>query len=158
VDPDAPRATVGERRSTPADGPQTPETYLGFQRGGERFASAEPLREGETDFSAPEQLAVDERALSGRWLVRADFIEAKEPDASLELRFRAGEVNLVMEAPDGPVEVRVQVDDEEPRTVRVTDADMYRLGQVEPGEHTLRLTAGGNGLRAYAFTFGGGAK
>lgn len=155
----SPRASArrGAGRSS-AIGAMTRETYLGSLRGGRGFASAQPLVDGTTDFTGPESLGTNEVALVGRWKVTPEYVEAVDEGASIEIRYHAGEVNLVMEAPDGPIGATVAVDDRAARTVRVDAADMYRLvHDDEPGEHVLRLSAGRPGLRAFAFTFGGGA-
>lgn len=168
VDPSSPRA-AGPGGADPAPPTEviTPETYLGTSRGraGATF--------GERDYPDPGELGVDEVALAGRWAADAERVRSLEPGASIVLRYRAAEVNLVLAADgDGPVDVTVEVDgrpvpaDWRPdgvaaapdgsTAVTVTVPDLYRLVRSpEVGEHTIRLTAQGAGVSAFAFTFGG---
>lgn len=160
VDESSPRARPGKGAgSSSALGAMTRETYLGSLRGGRDFASPQPLADGTAEFTGPEELATNQVALVGRWNVTPEYVEAVDAGASIEIRYVAGEVNLVMEASEGPVDVTVAVDDRKPRVVRVDAADMYRLvHDEEVGDHVLRLTAREPGLRAFAFTFGGGSR
>ena len=126
----------------------TPETYLGTERG-----------------------PGDARVI-GAWQSDREKVTAGASGAAIELSYRAREVNLVMSpAAAGPVDVLVEVDgkplpsnyrtaqtrvDDSGRTlVRVDGPDLYRLvlGPVVE-RRTLRLTAQGPGLQAFAFTFG----
>jgi thiol-disulfide isomerase/thioredoxin len=154
----SPRAKVGKQIGGP-DGSAdiTPETYNGAERGQAGFASPEPLDQGVDDFTAPGELARDQHALVGRWDVEGQYVQAAEPGAQLRLHYMAGAANLVMATADGrPVDVRVQVDDRPPTTVRVQAADLYTLvADDHEGDHLLTLTATRPGLRAFAFTFGG---
>lgn len=169
VDRASPRAVVAA--GAPAAGEPgeaarldvTAETYLGLRRG------STGARPGTATYPEPARLAVGEAALSGPWTGEDERVTAAGPGAAVVLRYRAGEVNLVMTAPDA-VEVVVELDgrplplarrgpdvaeDGERTVVRVDHDGMYRLvapGQV--GEHTLRLTVDSPGLSAYAFTFG----
>ncbi len=161
VDEGSPRAGDPDEEPPPSD-EVTRETYLGSLRG--RTASPEGTRDnGDRTFTAPDAaLDPGEWALVGEWRVTDEYIEALAPGAVLELRYIAGEVNLVLDTAGGPVDVGVRVDDE-PKppggesTVTVDHADLYGLvSDGPPGPHTLRLVAAQPGLRAYAFTFGAG--
>jgi thiol-disulfide isomerase/thioredoxin len=158
VSSSSPRAKVrGHEGGT--DGPigLTPETYNGSERGAERFASPEPLTNGTRTYSAPAGLETSDHALSGPWKVSDQYVESAAPGATIVLHYEAGQVNLVMATADHrPIDVKVQVDDRPPTTVRVQDSDLYALVKGHgAANHTLHITAGAAGLQAYAFTFGG---
>ena len=142
----------------------TAETYLGVQRGwaGTMF--------GVHTYPEPEPIMVGESRLVGTWNGVGESATSVSEGASIVLRYRAREVNLVMAAAP-PVDVVVEVDGApvpaasrasdlvvEPSgttVVRIERSDMYRLvlgPKVE--EHVLTLTVRGTGLTAYAFTFG----
>jgi thiol-disulfide isomerase/thioredoxin len=141
VDPTSPLATPpGEDVPTAAAG-QTPETYLGARRGGDEWVT-----------------------LDGAWHVDDEYVEATAPGDAIVLRYRAGEVNLVVG--NGPGELTVSLDGGPPRRVPIDGDDLYRLvdgddGRTDDGrtdngtddEHELRVELD-VGLRAYAFTFG----
>jgi len=154
----APHAVVkGDEGGSVGSADQTPETYNGAERGFQNFVSPEPLSIGERHFSAPPMLQPGEHALSGRWIVSDQYVEAAAPGASLVLGYVAGQVNLVMSTASGqPTDAQVQVDTQASVTVHVTAADLYTLAADHTkGAHVLRLTASAAGLRAFAFTFGG---
>ncbi|MCU1358866.1 MAG: Redoxin domain protein, partial [Ilumatobacteraceae bacterium] len=120
-------------------------------------ASPERLADGQSTFTAPDDLASGRYALSGPWDIAAEYDQSVSNQSVLVLRYTAGQVNLVMATADGkPIDVTVQVDDRAPTTVTVTDSDLYSLvADDNIGTHTLRLTPTAAGLRTYAFTFGG---
>jgi thiol-disulfide isomerase/thioredoxin len=149
VKPGAPRAAPHPERGTAHVATNiTPETYLGTERG-----------------------PGDARVV-GAWTSDREKVLADASGASIELSYRAREVNLVMSpAPAGPVDMLVELDgkplpppyrtsqtrvDDAGRTlVRVDAPDLFRLVLGPAVEsHTLRLTAQGPGLQAFAFTFG----
>jgi thiol-disulfide isomerase/thioredoxin len=150
----------------------TGETYLGLERG---TAHAQP---GLVTYPEPSGLQSGDARLVGPWDAEQQDVTSGAGGASIVLDYHAREVNLVMATaaaggqPAGqPVDVTVEVDGKplapEYRTaetmvdaqgstfVRVTNSDLYSL-VLGPsiGDHTLRLTARGPGLQAFAFTFG----
>jgi thiol-disulfide isomerase/thioredoxin len=148
VKPASPRATAPGTREAHVGTDITRETYLGTDRG------------------------PGDARIVGAWQRDGEKIVAAARGATVELPYRAREVNLVLApAPAGPVDVLVELDgaplppayrtpqirvDAEGRTfVRVDVPDMYRLVLGRAIEdHTLRLTAQGPDLQAFAFTFG----
>ncbi len=86
-----------------------------------------------------------------------EYVQSAAAGSTIVLHYVAGQVNLVLATATGqPVDVSVQVDDRPTTHVTVSDADLYSLvADPSDGEHTLRVTAAGPGLQAYAFTFGG---
>jgi thiol-disulfide isomerase/thioredoxin len=157
VSDDAPRATGGSEEDdavVPAVR-QTPETYLGADRG--TTASPEGLDLGERTFTVPEVLHADSFALDGRWLVQAQYVEALERGAAIVLRYRGSEVNLVLSAADQElaVPVRIELDGEEIERLEVREPRLYPLVVDGPeGDHLLRIVVERPGVQAFAFTFG----
>ena len=146
--------------------PATPEVYVGYHRG-RLAAPAEGYRPGEEVRHAGEA-CIPEGMFTARglWYHEAEFLEAREAGAELELVYRAASVGAVLE-PAG--EVEVQLDGaavpeelrgadvaasngitvarwERPRLVRLVGAGPF-------GEHRLRLRFPAPGVRVYAFSF-----
>lgn len=143
----------------------TPELYLGHQRG--QFGNPHGVIAGQAgDYCDPGVRMEGMVYLDGKWLVGDESAQALGENSSIAIRYTAKEVNLVMAPPaEGPVRVDIALDDgqragqdvrvEDGRRVLVVDRPrMYNLvanDDVEPGG--LRLTAQGQGLNVYAFTF-----
>jgi len=156
----SPKATVkGSEGGSQTTQDITAETYLGGERGADGFVSPELLQAGEQTFKAPspEKFEDGNHALEGRWSVSDEYVEAKAKGAVIDLRYTAGQVNLVMASADGkPLDVQVEVDGKVRKTVRVVASDLYSLvADSKVGGHMLRLIAQRPGLQAFAFTFGG---
>ena len=132
----------------------TPETYLGFGRGGGRVS--------------PEGLRLNHWALTGEWTVGQENVALGEPGGSIVYRFHARDVHLVL-SPGGrePIPFRVLVDGEAPGPSHGEDVDeegngllqhgrLYQLVRVHDSvrERTLEITFLESGAEAYAFTFG----
>lgn len=144
----------------------TPETYLGTLRG----SAAQPgVVTYPVGSDAP---AIDQARLEGTWNAGDEQVTSDAAGAAIVLRYRAGEVNLVLGPQPGmPVDLLIEIDgrplNESERTsqtmvdadgntfIRVAAYDLYRL-VLSPSveEHTIRLVARGAGLEAFAFTFG----
>ena len=132
------------------NGPLTPETYLGYQRLA-RFAqrSIEPDTFAEYRFPKRD-LQQSELAYDGRWKVTGEEIVAGL-GARLRLAFTARKVFLVL---GGKGNVRVLLDGDERRVVRVNGSRLYTLlslPELREGLLELRFDPG---VRGYAFTFG----
>jgi cytochrome c biogenesis protein CcdA/thiol-disulfide isomerase/thioredoxin len=137
---------------TPA-GPQTPESYLGYERI-DRFVGSriEPNREAE--YEIPQFVPLHGLAYGGRWTVEDERIVAGE-DARLRLHFKGSHVFLVLGTAGDEETVEVTLDGERVGTATVTQDDLYTLARI-PGEkrnHFLDLSFS-PGTEAYAFTFG----
>lgn len=187
VDSDSPRASLDEEASEEGsqlpscdteevlrgiDGCQSPEMYLGADRGSITLSSPEPLQEGTVDFTVPEDQPLHTVALAGTWEVGRESVSATEAGSSMVVQFEANEVNLVLAPPEtGPVQLTVELDGEpvasEDRgadiveqpdgttTIEVGVDDLYALIALEdPGVHSLTLTAQGPGVSGFAFTYG----
>ena len=148
---------------------QSPETYLGGERG-ERFASPGGAAwEEPRTYETPPQLALNRWALSGEWTLGRKAARLNEAGGSLAYRFRARDVNLVMGPPHRrqPVRFEVRVDGAPPGAAGGVDVGEHgegtaqdrRLFQLvrqsgEVGEHTFEITFLEPGVEAYVFTFG----
>lgn len=145
----------------------TPELYCGYDRG--LLSNLDGYTAGhEALYRRPLHMADDSIGLAGRFLAMVEYVQAEEPGANLLLRFRATEVNLVMRPGDGPVTVRVRLNDEVPGSqVRGGDVDAAGLVTVNEGrmynllwsgdlmEGVLGIEAVTGRFQAYAFTFSG---
>jgi cytochrome c biogenesis protein CcdA/thiol-disulfide isomerase/thioredoxin len=148
--PDPVSRTIPDR--TPS-GPQTPETYLGYERI-ERFVGSELVRDAEATYTIPRVVPTGAVAFGGRWTVERERIVAGE-DARLRLGFYAQDVFLVLGTSAGTGTVEVALDGKTRGTVRVSLDRLYPLIELPAParDHTLDLRFS-PGVEAYAFTFG----
>jgi thiol-disulfide isomerase/thioredoxin len=151
------------------DSLQSPETYLGAERG-ERFASpGAGAWEERQSYSTPDPLRLNTWALSGEWTIGEKAARLDEAGGQLAYRFRARDVNLVMGPAQGgqPVPFRVRIDGGPPGAARGVDVAEHgegtavdrRLYQLvrQPGdvdEHIFEITFLDPGVETYVFTFG----
>jgi cytochrome c biogenesis protein CcdA/thiol-disulfide isomerase/thioredoxin len=138
--------------ATPTE-PQTPETYLGWERL-DRFVGSELVQDREASYTIPEYVPGNGVAYGGRWKVERERIVAG-PGARLRLAFHAHEVFLVLGTDGESESVEVRLDGSRVKTVNVTGDRLYPLAEIagEAGDHTLDLSFS-PGTQAYAFTFG----
>ena len=133
---------------------RTPETYLGYGRGG----SAASL----------DALSVNSWALSGEWTIGQENVVLDEAGGSIAYRFHARDAHLVLSAgAREPIPFRVLLDGEAPGSAHGVDIDedgngllrdgrLYQLVREQDAvrERTLEITFLEPGAEAYAFTFG----
>lgn len=154
----------------------TPETYLGFLRG--NFGNAESfLPNAERAFTLNDtQLEDDTIYLHGHFAIHGEYLEHTRTLAAkseyLALKYSAFSVNLVMESvKETSVLVEVELDNKPlpedmfgndvklvdgKAMVEVSDSRMYRIVNAETyHKGVLKLKVASQGLRMYAFTFGG---
>jgi thiol-disulfide isomerase/thioredoxin len=147
---------------------QTPETYLGYWRGG-RFASPDGATADERrTYELPPHLRVNEWALAGEWTIRGENIVLHEPGGTVAFHFHARDAHLVL-SPGGhaPIPFRVLLDGEPPGASHGVDVDeagegllrdgrMYQLARQHDTirDRTLEITFREPGAEAYSFTFG----
>ena len=138
--------------ATPTE-PQTPETYLGWERL-DRFVGSKLVRDREASYTIPAYVPGNGVAYGGRWKVERERIVAGH-GARLRLEFHAHEVFLVLGTSGEAGSVEVRLDGGRVKTVRVAGDRLYPLAEIagEAGEHTLDLSFS-PGTEAYAFTFG----
>lgn len=148
---------------------QSPETYLGSERG-ERFASPGGAAwEEPRSYSIPDPLRLNTWALAGEWTVGRRAARLDEAGGHLSYRLRARDVNLVMGPTEGgePVRFQVRLDGDPPGAARGVDVDergegtaadrrIYQLVR-QPGsvhERTFEITFLDAGIETYVLTFG----
>jgi hypothetical protein len=137
---------------------QTPETYLGAERGfGARGADA-----------LPERLGLNHWALSGEWSIEPERVVLREAGGSIHYRFHARDAHLVLSrGAREPIAFRVLLDGEPPGPSHGVDVEADGTGVIEDGrlyqlvrehdavrERTLQITFLEPGAEAYVFTFG----
>jgi thiol-disulfide isomerase/thioredoxin len=133
----------------------TPETYLGYDRGGSGGGRVEDL-------------GLNDWALSGAWKTEPEDVMLEQAGGSIAFRFRARDAHLVMAsgAPE-PIPFRVTLDGEAPGPSHgvdvaedgsgvLEDGRMYQLVRQHDGvsDRTLEVTFDAPGAQAYSFTFG----
>ena len=146
--------------------PLTPETYLGFSRHeASQFTNRPELIETQAfntdlEYAPAENLEVDQWTLGGAWNIKNQQIISGSDASTLTLRFQAKEVYLVMEAPSGTAEVKVQTDFPGSQvtngSVSVTDSTLYHVVSAEEYQEdgTVTFTVP-RGVALNVFTFGG---
>jgi thiol-disulfide isomerase/thioredoxin len=135
---------------------QSPETYLGYER-------------GQNPASPRDSLRLNEWALSGDWTIESHACVLNRGDGVVAFRFHARDVHLIL----GPrergtsVPFRVLIDGEPPGDARGLDVDAQGGGTVsqqrlyqlirQPGaiaDRTLEVSFPAGGVEAFCFTFG----
>jgi thiol-disulfide isomerase/thioredoxin len=146
----------------------SPETYTGYRQAN-GFAQADAAafdRRGV--FAAPDQLRLNEWALSGEWTVAGHASIGEAPGGRIAFEFRARDVNLVMGPRSGaaPVPFRVYLDgkvatdahgtDVAPDGTGVANAQRtYQLiRQASTSDRRFEIEFLEAGIEAYCFTFG----
>jgi thiol-disulfide isomerase/thioredoxin len=148
---------------------ESPETYLGYGQA-QHFASPGGAERDEPrTYIAPDQLRLNQWALSGDWTVEQGACVLDGADGRIAFRFHARDVHLVMgPRPRGTsVPFTVLVDGEPPGAAHGLDVDerghgtlsQQRLHQLirERGpisDRTFEITFLAPGVEAYVFTFG----
>jgi thiol-disulfide isomerase/thioredoxin len=146
---------------------ETPETYLGYERG-DRFDSEGAGFNRPTTYRLPDRQRPDTWALSGEWTVTGEYAAVERPGASLAFRFHARDVNLVMnQTAQDAIPFRVLVEGAAPGASHGVDVDEEGAGALREGrlyqlvrvdgpvrERTVEVTFDAPGAEAYAFTFG----
>jgi thiol-disulfide isomerase/thioredoxin len=133
----------------------TPETYLGYDRGGSGGGRVEDL-------------GLNDWALSGAWKTEPEDVMLEQAGGSIAFRFRARDAHLVMASGAlEPIPFRVTLDGEAPGPSHgvdvaedgsgvLQDGRMYQLVRQHDGvsDRTLEVTFDAPGAQAYSFTFG----
>jgi thiol-disulfide isomerase/thioredoxin len=123
---------------------RTPETYLGYTRGG----------------------PID--GLTGDWRVGRENVVLERPGGSIAFRFHARDAHLVLSSQRrDPIPFRVLLDGEQPGSAHGVDVDAQGNGLLEAGrmyqlirqdgpvrDRTVEVTFAEAGAEAYVFTFG----
>ncbi len=150
-------AAVTETSTPRAGGPVTPETYLS-SRSWPALGNAQS-EPGSTvvKYAAPSSVELNKYYLGGSWQLVDDESQTLRSDVGeIRMRFRGGEINLVLGLEDGakPVKAEVMVDGKDAGTFIVDRHDLFNLFKGDYGEHDVILKLTGKGVQAFAFTFG----
>ncbi len=165
-----PVSVVGSGVEAPADWDHlgSPETYLGFDRQDRSVSPENQAKEGQGQYRLPEQLRLNQWALSGSWMIEAEKVVLHEGGGSVAMRFHARDTHLVLssESPE-PTAFRVTIDGEAPGTSRGVDVDQEGNGELGDGrmyqlvrqagvivDRTVEVTFSEPNVEAYVFTFG----
>jgi cytochrome c biogenesis protein CcdA/thiol-disulfide isomerase/thioredoxin len=168
------RTLLGIKGDTDANPPtavmllgETPETYLGYERG-ERFFDRDSVQKDVVgSYKLPTFVPEHRFGLGGLWTIGAQKITSGERDPALHLNFKAKKVFLVMGTADNkPASVTLMLNgaplatdhagkDVFRSTVKITGHALYEIiNQPTPDNGLLEITADKPGVELYAFTFG----
>jgi thiol-disulfide isomerase/thioredoxin len=135
---------------------ESPETYLGYQRGQSPASSEEALR-------------VNQWSLSGDWTVESRACALNDAEGGIAFRFHARDAHLILGPREREVSVpfRVSIDGEPPGDAHGLDVDEQGEGTVAEqrlyqlvrqagriADRTLEITFPAGGVEAFCFTFG----
>jgi thiol-disulfide isomerase/thioredoxin len=159
---------IGVEAEADWDHLQTPETYLGYERG-EHFASADgPAFDERRAYEPPERLESNHWALAGEWTIGPENVVLEGPGGSIVHRYHARDAHLVLSpGAHEAIPFRVLVDGDAPGlshgvdvgedgTGLLRDGRLYQLVRADDAvrERTLEITFLEPGAEAYVFTFG----
>lgn len=147
---------VGPEAAADWNNLRTPETYLGYARGG--TGSDTPV----------DDLLLNDWALTGEWTIGPENIVLDRAGGSIAFRFHARDAHLVLAPGAGEaIPFRVTLDGDPPGDSHGVDVDDDGSGMLEEGrmyqlirqhdgvrDRTLEITFDGPGAEAYSFTFG----
>ncbi len=139
----------------------TPETYLGYDRGRGFASSTVPVPDKPADYVPAKAPGNGEWNLTGKWTITPQYV-VPQGSGTLQLGFNAKNVFLVIEpgGPDGKIAVSVDgkpggdTADVSNGVLSPRESRMYQVvGLKRAGPHLLRLDVRGK-VRLFAFTFG----
>ncbi|MCA9382787.1 cytochrome c biogenesis protein DipZ [Candidatus Dojkabacteria bacterium] len=146
----------------PISSKQTPETYLGYQRGQYFANAAEFIADQSVEYAGTETLVRNYWSLSGAWIITDESSISNSDNSVLRINYSAKDVYLVMGS-DEVSTVKVILEDGdmygtdvyEDGTVRVDGPGLYHLISNDElqTEHILELQFE-KGIEINAFTFG----
>ncbi|HTQ98398.1 MAG TPA: cytochrome c biogenesis protein DipZ [Candidatus Acidoferrum sp.] len=148
---------------------QSPETYVGYERG-ESFSSPGGVVQDQAHaYQAPAAPALNQWGLAGEWTVSSDKAVLNGKTGKIVFRFLARDLHLVLgpKANGEPVKFRVLLDGVPPARNHGLDIDeqgngtvtqerLYQLVRQQDvaGEHVFTIEFLDSGVQAYSFTFG----
>lgn len=159
---------VAEPVALPFSHGQTPETYLGYERGANFANAAELAADKAANYTLDNNLESGEWSLGGIWRIGPTDTLAEGEENILRIKFSAKEVYLVMNGPKGAV-VTMKVDGKAVTSNLRGGPDVGDAGQVHLDGARLYMLislpvftkdatldiAVPKGVSANAFTFGG---
>ncbi|RYY15599.1 MAG: redoxin domain-containing protein, partial [Chitinophagaceae bacterium] len=126
--------SVGKGVEAPADWNNlfSPENYLGRVRTENFISMVERSQDRRKNYTIPEQLKLNQWALSGEWTFNAENIHSKMPGVKIAYQFHARDLHLVMgPSMNGkPVQFRILINGESPGNAHGTDVDEKGNGIV----------------------------
>ncbi len=121
--------TVKGRVHVPVDVGQTPETYLGYERG-RNFSNVFQFAEDKTvDYTLMDRIDQDAWTLGGKWRIGPMDSRSEADNAVLRIKFSAKEVYLVMDGPKDAA-VTLKIDGKAVTKNRGGGVDMAEAGRV----------------------------
>ena len=148
---------------------RSPETYLGYDRS-ESFASPGGAKKNRSQmYAAPDQLKLNQWALSGDWTVEREGIKLNQPNGKLFFRFHARDLHLVMKSIDldRPINCQIRLAGQAPGLSHGIDVGsdgqgtvirprLYQLlRRTNPlTDQTFEIQFFGASVEAYGLTFG----
>jgi len=147
---------AGPEAAADWDNLRTPETYLGYGRGGS--GADTPISD----------LLLNDWALAGEWTIGPENLVLDRAGGSIAFRFHARDAHLVMSpGRHEPIPFHVRLDGEPPGASHGVDTDEDGNGLLETGrmyqlvrqqdrivDRTLEITFDDPGAEPYSFTFG----
>ena len=159
----------GTEAASDANSVQSPETYIGYARA-QNFASPGGLVADDAEvYRTPVRLDLNQWALAGEWNDAGQIATLLSPKGSIDYRFHARDLHLVMGPPTTgkPVRFRVTIEGKAPGADHGVDTDaegygtvvenrLYQLIRQHGGiqDRTFRIEFLNPGVQAYSFTFG----
>jgi thiol-disulfide isomerase/thioredoxin len=176
--PQALQVALGLQQNLPAQGVQaaadqgdldSPETYIGYERGANFSSPGGAVQDASADYRAPMAPGLNDWGLAGDWQVKAHYASLQRPTGRIVFRFHARDLHLVLgPGADGkPVHFLIRIDGAAPGDAHgsdvapdgngvVTEERLYQLvrqrGPVT--DHTFEIEFLDRGVQAYSFTFG----
>ncbi len=148
-------------RPAPVIQANTPETYLGYDRGKGFVSATTPVPDKPADYAPARVPDNGEWNLNGKWTITPQYV-VPDTAGTLQLGFNAKDVYLVIEPAASGGTIAVTVDgkpgadtkDVTGGVLSPRESRMYHLvGLDRAGPHLLRLDVHGK-VRLFAFTFG----
>jgi cytochrome c biogenesis protein CcdA/thiol-disulfide isomerase/thioredoxin len=147
----------------------SPETWLGYDRITEKFASPGGVRKDvAADYVLPKTYTADAWGLAGRWRIGKEAATGLAPGGRIAFRFQSRDLHMVLGTAGRPVRFRIRIDGKPPGADHGLDADakgegvvtgqrlyqLVRQRQVREVDHTFEIEFLDPGVQAYTFTFG----
>ncbi len=132
----------------------SPEIYFGTDRLA-NLASEQQSSTKTTNYSLPQDLAINSFALEGEWEFKPEKIILHSQAGKIKLRFSAAKVFMVAAQPSGEAILKIIVDGEFKKEIKVNTSTLYTLfDSTEYGDKVIEIEIIGSGFEAFTFTFG----
>ena len=135
-------------------GVQSPEMYFGTYRL-QNLSSQQTVALTPHDYTYPQNLNLNEFALSGSWQFDQGQLESTGANAKIKLHFSSGKVFMVAASPKQPTTLKIWVDGKPQPDVTVSGSELYTLFDSDDySDHTIEIQVPDTGFQAFTFTFG----